>query len=66
MSVVGKLMPSALSAKKHLTVLVTDSGLGGMAIFAEIAARLKTASVFPKVSLIYYNAWPEQHRGYNA
>ena len=52
-------------AKNHVTILVTDSGLGGLAIFAEIAARLKSDPIFPEVSLIYYNAWPEQNRGYN-
>ncbi len=56
---------ASLFAKEHVTILVTDSGLGGLAIFAEIAARLKSDPVFPDVSLIYYNAWPDQHRGYN-
>jgi glutamate racemase len=54
-----------LFGKGHVTVLVTDSGLGGLAIFAEIAARLKADPIFPRVSLVYYNAWPEQDRGYN-
>jgi len=52
-------------AKKRVTILVTDSGLGGMAIFAEIAARLQRDPIFHEVSLVYYNAWPEQNRGYN-
>ena len=55
----------SLFAKEHVTVLITDSGLGGLAIFAEIASRFKTDPIFPAVSLIYYNAWPEQNRGYN-
>jgi glutamate racemase len=54
-----------LFAQEHVTILVTDSGLGGLAIFAAIAARLKTDPIWPAVSLIYFNAWPEQHRGYN-
>ncbi len=56
---------ASLFVKKHVTILVTDSGLGGLSIFAEIAARLKSDPIFPDVSLIYYNAWPEQHRGYH-
>ena len=56
---------ASLFAKKRVTVLVTDSGLGGMAIFAGIAARLRREPLFPDVSMVYYNAWPEQHRGYN-
>ena len=57
---------ASLFAKNHVTILVTDSGLGGLGIFAEIAARLKSDPIFPEVSLIYYNAWPEQNRGYNS
>jgi glutamate racemase len=56
---------SSLFAKEHVTLLITDSGLGGLAIFAEIAARLESDPIFPEVTLIYYNAWPEQHRGYS-
>ena len=56
---------AALFAKKHITILVTDSGLGGMSIFADIADRFKRNPLFSQVSLIYFNAWPEQNRGYN-
>lgn len=61
----GKKSMTALFAKKHLTILITDSGLGGISIFAEIADRFKSDPIFSHVSLIYYNAWPEQNRGYN-
>jgi len=47
------------------TILVTDSGLGGMSVFARIASLLKKASPWQDVSLIYFNAWPEQDKGYN-
>jgi len=47
------------------TILVTDSGLGGMSVFARIAAHLKKKSPWQDVSMIYFNAWPEQDRGYN-
>lgn len=56
---------ASLFGKKQVTVLVTDSGLGGMAIFARMAARLKQDPIFPDLTLVYYNAWPEQNRGYN-
>jgi glutamate racemase len=52
-------------AKEHATVLITDSGLGGLSIFAAIATRLTRDPIFPAANLIYYNAWPEQNRGYN-
>ena len=47
------------------TILVTDSGLGGLSVFTDIAAGLAKASFWPRVSMIYFNAWPEQTRGYN-
>ena len=47
------------------TILVTDSGLGGMSIFARIANHLIKNSPWQNVSMIYFNAWPEQNRGYN-
>ncbi len=47
------------------TILVTDSGLGGMSVFARIAARLAKKAPWQNVSMIYFNAWPEQDRGYN-
>jgi glutamate racemase len=56
---------TALFDKAHVTVLVTDSGLGGLAIFAQMAARLERDPLFANLSLVYYNAWPEQNRGYN-
>lgn len=65
MNPVGNELIASLFEKKHVTVLITDSGLGGLSIFAEIAARLKIDPIFPDVTLIYYNAWPEQNRGYN-
>jgi len=51
--------------KKEVTILVTDSGLGGISMFAEIARELRKRHLFEKVYLVYFNAWPEQNRGYN-
>ena len=51
--------------KKQVTILITDSGLGGISICAEMAKELMRLHMFENVSLIYFNAWPEQHRGYN-
>ena len=47
------------------TILVTDSGLGGMSVFARIAAHLKKKSPWQDISMVYFNAWPEQDKGYN-
>jgi len=51
--------------KENVTILVVDSGLGGMAICAELARRLPLIHHFKTVSLIYFNAWPQQNKGYN-
>lgn len=55
----------AFLQKKDVTILVVDSGLGGLAICADVARMLPRHHHFKTVSLIYFNAWPEQNRGYN-
>ena len=65
MSLPGSDIVTQFFNKKRVTILVTDSGLGGISICAEIAAELMRRHIFESVSLIYFNAWPEQHRGYN-
>ena len=47
------------------TILVTDSGLGGLSVFNDIANRLAKGSPWQRVKLVYVNAWPAPHRGYN-
>jgi glutamate racemase len=53
-------------AKTDVTVAVVDSGLGGLSIMAEAAARLKEARVFKSVSFIFYNALFSNESGYNS
>jgi glutamate racemase len=47
------------------SILVTDSGLGGLSVFNDIANRLELGSSWQTVKLVYVNAWPAPHRGYN-
>ncbi len=47
------------------SILVTDSGLGGLSVFNDIANRLVQAGPWQRVKLVYFNAWPAPHRGYN-
>ncbi len=56
--------PDIPAGKKRVCILVTDSGLGGASVLAEIAKGLSN-SAWEQVSLIYFNAWPEPERGYN-
>ena len=54
-----------ITSPSRKTILVTDSGLGGMSVFARIAAQLKKTSPRQDVSMVYFNSWPEQDKGYN-
>jgi len=52
--------------KDNVLIAVMDSGLGGLSICAELERGLHQNPLFRKVSLIYFNVWPEQERGYNS
>jgi glutamate racemase len=45
-----------LSKKQDITIMVTDSGLGGLSVAADLAARLPESGVFRKARIIFYNA----------
>lgn len=47
------------------SILVTDSGLGGLSVFNDIARQLEQSSPWETVQLTYFNAWPAPCRGYN-
>lgn len=47
------------------TVVLTDSGLGGLLICAALERRLRRAAGDAPVRLVYVNAWPDPGRGYN-
>jgi glutamate racemase len=47
------------------SILVTDSGLGGLSVFNRIASHLADQTAWPGVDLTYFNAWPAPMRGYN-
>jgi len=56
---------SAAAAKDTLSLVIADSGMGGLSIFADIVKGLQERRSYRSVSLTYFNAWPEQDRGYN-
>ena len=56
---------SAAAAKDNLSLVIADSGMGGLSICADIVSGLQTRRSYRSVSLTYFNAWPEQDRGYN-
>ena len=48
-----------------MTVVITDSGLGGLLICAELERHLCGTAGDGPVRLVYVNAWPDAHHGYN-
>lgn len=48
-----------------LSIVIADSGMGGLSICADIVVGLQARRVDRAVALTYFNAWPEQDRGYN-
>ncbi len=52
--------------KKEITVLITDSGLGGLSVCAELEKGLRQQGVFQKVRLVFANALPDTAHTYNS
>jgi glutamate racemase len=52
--------------KKNITIVITDSGLGGISILAGIEKKLKETRSFEEINLIFFNALPEKGTGYNS
>ena len=52
--------------KDSVKILVTDSGLGGMSVTADVAARMEGSGVFNNVEVIFFNAQPHEKSGYNS
>ncbi len=51
--------------KDTVTVLITDSGLGGIAVCADIELRCRSEHPFSTVKIVFCNALPESDYGYN-
>jgi glutamate racemase len=58
-------IPNVLDGKGDGRIVITDSGLGGLSICAELEKRLRNSSGEQAVRLIYVNAWPYSGHGYN-
>ncbi len=57
---------AAVPQKERLSVVIVDSGMGGLSICASIVAGLEKLRLKGSFALTYFNAWPEQDRGYNS
>jgi glutamate racemase len=56
----------AFKNREEVIIAVTDSGLGGMAVVAELSRRLKTQHPFRQVRIIFQNALFSPKSGYNS
>ncbi len=54
-----------LVEKDSLTVLVTDSGLGGLAVCADLESRARLTGAYTSLHIVFANALPEAGEGYN-
>lgn len=52
--------------KENVKILVTDSGLGGVSVAADVVQRMKNSGVFKNVEVIFFNAQPHAKSGYNS
>jgi glutamate racemase len=55
-----------LFERDSVSILITDSGLGGLSVCAELEAQLSTLKSFKKVKLVFVNALPDVARTYNS
>jgi len=60
-----KSSPARDGAAGTSTIAITDSGLGGLLICAELERRLRETGAPGAFRLVYVNAWPDPGRGYN-
>ncbi len=55
----------AVLQKDEITILVTDSGLGGLSVVGGIEVQAETSKAYKNIHLIFCNALPEANFGYN-
>jgi glutamate racemase len=51
--------------KADVTIVVTDSGLGGLSVAADLAARLPASGIVRSARIVFVNAEPDTAFGYN-
>ncbi len=49
-------LEDVLAERTDVTIVVTDSGLGGLSVAADLAARLPESGVFRNARIVFYNA----------
>jgi len=51
--------------KDSVNIIVTDSGLGGLSVAADVVERLQNSGVFKSAKVTFFNAQPHLKSGYN-
>ena len=51
---------------QSFTIVVTDSGLGGLATTAELVRRMRNLGPAPAIEIVFFNALADYALGYNA
>ncbi len=59
------MIEDVLANRPDVTILVTDSGLGGLSVAADVAARLPEGGIFRSARIVFYNALFHAN-GYNS
>jgi glutamate racemase len=59
-------MQPSLAEKDTLAIVVTDSGLGGLGIAAELFERLRASCAFKRLKVIFFNCLPSNSLGYDS
>jgi glutamate racemase len=54
-----------LLEKENITIVITDSGLGGLSVVADAAEKFRRHPVFRNVNLVFFNALFSDQSGYN-
>ena len=55
----------ALLEKESITIVITDSGLGGLSVVADAAEKFSKHAAFKRVNLVFVNALVSDQFGYN-
>lgn len=57
---------NSLFERDSITVVITDSGLGGLSVLAEMEKNMRNSGHFAKINLVFANALFNETGGYNA
>lgn len=62
----NQMVSDFFTEHKNVTLLVTDSGLGGLSVAADVAARLSESGVFENARIVFFNSLFHNRSGYNS